>query len=180
MNIWILKDEEIEQYGDEIYEMLVEGDKEFVPPLSSRTSTTQSGFTVKKESSADGIRSYFNEMKKQKIMVAVDNDKLLAFVSFRENHTCPEIDSSQSPNIYLSTLIVKPEGRGKRPTQTMYEKLFAENADKNIFTRTWSTNAAHIRILSKFSFETYKVLKNDRGEGIDTVYFVKKPEIRKG
>ena len=54
--------------------------------------------------------------------------------------------------------------------------LFKEYEHMNIFTRTWSTNAVHIRILSKFEFETLHVLKDHRGAGIDTIYFVKRPK----
>ena len=55
----------------------------------------------------------------------------------------------------------------------MYETLFKKYENVDIFTRTWSTNEAHIKILMKFDFEIMSVLKNDRGEGIDTVYFKK-------
>lgn len=55
----------------------------------------------------------------------------------------------------------------------MYAYLFSAYKNANIFTRTWSTNFAHIKILQAFGFETVKVLKNDRGSGIDTVYFKK-------
>ena len=175
MEIRILAEEEKSKYYDEILKMLYNGDEEFVPPLSARSSTTQKDLS-KTEKTDDGILKYFEEMKKQKIMIAEENDVLLAFVSYRENYVNNEIKEEDTPNIYLSTLIVKPEGRGKRLTQTMYDILFKTYEKVNIFTRTWSTNAAHIRILSKFSFDTLCTLENDRGAGIDTVYFVKRPE----
>ena len=56
----------------------------------------------------------------------------------------------------------------------MYAHLFDDIfPDRSIFTRTWSTNAAHIKILDKFNFEIIKCIENDRGDGIDTVYFAK-------
>ena len=79
------------------------------------------------------------------------------------------------PNIYISTLLVTPCGRGQGLTRKMYEFLFNEYKNANVFTRTWSTNEAHIKILLGFGFETIKVLENDRGNGIDTVYFKKHP-----
>ena len=84
-----------------------------------------------------------------------------------------KIGEEDLPNIYISTLLVSPEGRGKGLTSKMYEILFAEYENANIFTRTWSTNEAHIKILSKFGFEAMLILKNDRGNGIDTIYFKK-------
>lgn len=175
MDIKILDHFEHEKYYDEILKMLILGDDEFVPPLSSRSSTTQSDLSSG-EKSNDGILKYFEEMKKQRIMVATEGDNLLAFVSYRENYTNNEIKEKDIPNIYLSTLIVKPEARGMKLTQMMYEALFKTYEKVNIFTRTWSTNIAHIKILGKFSFETLCTLKDDRGKGIDTVYFVKRPK----
>jgi len=178
MNIELLNSQEQVKYYDEILKMLVAGDDDFIPPLSARTSTTQSNLNISKRRE-NGILNYFDELKKQRIMVAKENDKLIAFVSFKENYTNEEIGEDALPNIYLSTLIVKPEGRGKGLTQMMYKILFKEYENANIFTRTWSTNIAHIKILSKFNFETLCVLKNHRGVGIDTVYFVKRPENNK-
>ena len=95
----------------------------------------------------------------------------MGFVSFRENYVSEPI--KKLPNIYISTLLVHPTGRGKGLTKRMYEVLFQAYAHAHIFTRTWSTNEAHIRILADFGFEAFHVLKNHRGDGIDTVYFKK-------
>ncbi len=173
MDFRILKPEEHPAFYGQIFEMMQESDRDFVPPLSARSSTTQKNLT-KTSGSIEGLKSYFEEMKKQRFMVCTDSDVLVAFVSFRENFTNDKIHDTDLPNIYLSTLIMRPEYRGQRVTQTMYEKLFEIYSDTNIFTRTWSTNGAHIRILSKFGFETAATLKNDRGNGIDTVYFAKR------
>lgn len=175
MDIKILSQEEQIKYYDEILEMLIAGDDDFVPPLSTRSSTTQKDLTSGKKS-REGILNYFEEMKKQRFAVALENDNLLAFVSYKENYTNNEITTGHLPNIYLSTLISKPEARGKRLTQLLYGTLFDHYKDCNILTRTWSTNGAHIHILSKFNFETLCTLKNDRGEGIDTVYFLKRKD----
>ena len=47
-----------------------------------------------------------------------------------------------------------------------------------IGTRTWSTNAAQMHIFPKRGWKAVCVKKNDRGEGIDTVYFVHEKEER--
>lgn len=169
----LLKKEEQEKYFDQIFEMMLEGDKDFIPPLSARSSTTQKNLTSNK-GSIEGLKSYFEEMKSQRFMVCVDEDVLVCFVSFKENFTNDKIHDKDLPNIYLSTLIMRPQYRGKKVTQTLYEKLFDIYADASIFTRTWSTNIPHIKILSKFNFQSIATLKNDRGKGIDTVYFAKR------
>ncbi len=172
MEIRILTKIEQDKYDNEILEMLIQGDAEFVPPLSARSSTTQSNLKgIIKENG--GVLNYFEELKKQRILVATEGDKLVGFVSFKENFVNKKIGEEYLPNIYISTLLVSPEGRGKGLTRKMYEILFAEYENVNVFTRTWSTNEAHIKILSKFGFETMLVLKNDRGNGIDTIYFKK-------
>lgn len=173
MKIKILTSEEQTEYYDEILKMVIAGDDDFVPPLSARSSTTQKDLTST-EKSRDGILSYFEEMKAQRFAVALEDGNLLAFVSYKENYTNNEIKDEHLPNIYLSTLIMKPEARGKGLTQTLYTTLFDAYKERNVLTRTWSTNGAHIHILSKFNFDTLCTLKDDRGEGIDTVYFIKK------
>ena len=174
MEIKILTPEVYGVYSDEILAMLYASNQDFVPPLSARSSTTQADLSAA-ISGKDGVLLYFNEMKKQRILVATEYDKLLGFVSYKENYTNTHIAEDFRPNIYISTLIVKPDARGRHLTQGMYESLFEAYASSYVFTRTWSTNAAHIRILSKFDFKTFYTLKNDRGPGIDTVYFIKEP-----
>ncbi len=170
--IKVLKSSEQEAFNEQILKMLFISDEEFFPPLSKRSSTTQS--ELKGDWKSDnGVLSYFEELKKQRFVVATDKDKLLAFVSFRENFTSDIIKENDLPNIYISTLVVSREARGMGITYAMYEKLFDEFKYFNVFTRTWSSNISHIKILSKFNFETFKVIKDDRGKGIDTVYFKK-------
>lgn len=169
----LLTIEEQKEYYEQIFEMMLAGDKDFIPPLSARSSTTQKDLSSTK-SNVEGLKSYFDEMKTQRFMVCLDSDILVSFVSFKENFTNDKIHNDDLPNIYLSTLIMRPEYRGQKVTQTLYETLFDIYADASIFTRTWSTNIPHIKILSNFDFEIIDTLKNDRGERIDTVYFAKR------
>lgn len=174
MEIRILNTTEHEKYYKQIKNMLVIADSEFVPPLSQRCSTTQADMTP---NSNGGIENYFNEMKNQRFVVAVENDELLGFVSYRENHTSDDIEPDYVPNIYISTLIVSSNARGKGLTRRMYDHLFQTYSSSYILTRTWSTNIAHIKILEQYGFTTHKVLIDHRGKGIDTVYFVKNVEL---
>lgn len=172
MEIKLLSPAAQAQFDNEILNMLTAGENEFFPPLSARSSTTQATFSGSAKS-ANGIKRYFEEMKKQRLLVAVENGVLLGFVSFKENYTTDVIGAKHLPNIYISTLLVSPSARGKGLTRQMYTALFKLYADRNIFTRTWSSNTAHIHILAKFGFKTLCTLKDDRGPGIDTVYFIR-------
>ena len=172
MEIRILEKEEQQSIYDDAYKMLEAADNEFVPPLSSRSSSTQRNFSENLKS-RDGIRQYFEQLKNQRFAVAYEDGALIAFVSYKENYSSAEIHKKELPNIYISTLIVSPSARGKGVTKALYGRLFLEYENVNIFTRTWSTNIAHIKILEKYGFEVIQVIKNDRGNGIDTIYFKK-------
>lgn len=174
MDFRMLSEENKHNYSREMFSMLTYSDREFVPPLSARSSTTQKDLSGG-VSSEEGIRSYFEEMRRQQILGAFEGDVLLGFVSFRENYISDVISKEQLPNIYLSTLVSRPEARGKGMTVRMYDHLFNRcYRDRNILTRTWSTNFAHTKILEKFGFSELRRIPNDRGEGIDTVYFIRK------
>ena len=173
MEFKILSNEQKIKYKHDIIEMLKQSDKDFIPPLSARSSTTQSDLT-KQTSSEQGLLSYYTEMNKQQILGAFEGTEILGFVSFKVDYVSNEIKENTLPNIYLSTLVLKPEARGKKLTFYMYDYLFNSlYPESNIFTRTWSTNIPHIKILSKFDFAEFIRKPNDRGEGIDTVYFSK-------
>ena len=171
MEFKILTEKEKAYYRDDIFSTLKESDNDFIPPLSMRNSTTQTNLTAG-TIGEHAILSYGNEMLSQVILGAFEEDNLLGFVSFKENYTNDIITSDSLPNIYISTLVLKKEARGKRLTQQMYDCLFNKlYKDRSIFTRTWSTNAAHLKILENFNFTLIKTIENDRGVGIDTVYF---------
>lgn len=172
MEIRILDKVEQQRIYTDAYSMLSAADDEFVPPLSSRSSSTQRDLSGG-EKNSDGIRMYFEQLKMQRFAAAFEDGALIAFVSYKENYTCPEIPPEELPNIYISTLVASPVSRGKGVTKALYTHLFSAYQSANVFTRTWSTNFAHIKILQGFGFETVKVLKDDRGSGIDTVYFKK-------
>jgi len=176
MRFELLREDQKPFYKEEILAMMHFSDRDFIPPLSCRSSTTQKDLSGS-QPVENGIALYYEQMQQQQILCAFEGDCLLAFVSFRENYTTDHITEETFPNIYLSTLVSKPEARGKGLTKKMYAHLFFERyPDRRIFTRTWSTNAIHIKILDYFGFELIHRIENDRGEGIDTVYFRKNPQ----
>ena len=174
MELTLLTPAQKAAYSDAIYAVLEAGDEDFVPPLSTRFSTSDTSFSAKTDSKK-GIDAYFNSMMKEEMLVAIEDGKLLGFVTFMPDFTCKYIDADSFPNIYICTLLLSPEARGKGLTAKMYTHLFDTlYPHANLYTRTWSTNAAHIKILDRFGFSLIARIENDRGEGIDTVYFGKK------
>lgn len=173
MQFKILTSKDKEVLENDIIELLIESDNDFVPPLSNRSSTLDKSFSSVSNSKS-GVISYYLKMKEQKILAAFDEEALIGFVSFIENFISDEIDESELPNIYVSTLVLSRKVRGKGVTKKMYAYLFSEiYSERSIFTRTWSTNAAHTKILKNFGFSEFLRKKNDRGLGIDTVYLKK-------
>ena len=163
MEIRLLSEEEKTLYGEQIYSLLFEADDDFVPPLSARSGVS---------SKSEGVRRYYDEMKTANILATIEGDSLLGFVAFRENIAGNYIPEGVSPHLYIGTAVIAREARGKHLTTRMYEYLFDTlRKDYSCFTRTWSTNAAHIAILTRMGFSLTKRVENDRAEGIDSVYF---------
>lgn len=161
-----------EIYRDQIRELLILADKEFIPPLSARSSSTQKDLSGTQDTG--GIDDYFAAMATQPVVLALEETQVLGFMAFKENYTCDQI--SEVPNLYASTCVVHPQGRGKGLMTGFYREMIRQFPGRSIYTRTWGTNAAHFRVLEKLGFCEYTRLKNHRGEGMDTVYFCRPAE----
>ena len=159
-----------EKYKSQIYQMLAFSDKEFVPPLSCRNSTTQKNLVG--VANENGIKDYFEGLLSQQVLGIFIDGNLAGILSFITDYTSQEIENIKLPNIYLSTLVVSQNYRGKGVTKKVYDYLFNDiYKEHTVYTRTWSTNLAHLNILAHFGFKLMLNKPNDRGEGIDTVYF---------
>ncbi len=171
MEFLLLTKEEKELYKDRIFDLISAADDDFLPPISQRRVdpvTNRNTFSDVK--SDENIRNYASAMAREQILAIFEEGALLGFVSFAENLENDVI--TEIPNIYIGTAVISPALRGRGTLTRAYDHLFSILfADRSIFTRTWSTNAAHIRVLDKFGFERIKTLQNDRGDGIDTIYF---------
>lgn len=157
--------------NNRILEMLTEYDKEFIPPLSARSSTMQCDFSTEKITSSIPFE-YYKKVMSQKMLVAKNGFDIAGFMSFVENYSFDVID--ECDNIYISTVIVEKKYRRMGITSGFYKKLLEMYKGKNVVTRTWSTNVSHVGLLEKIGFSEFKRIKDDRGKGIDTVYYVYK------
>lgn len=158
----------------EVYSLLSQADKEFLPPLSARTSTSQKELKSKKVLQG-GVENYFQEMWKQEFLLATAGVKvkqLAGFMSYKTSYQVKLQDDSVN-SWYVSTVVVAPEFRGQGITSRFYAELQkrAKIAKYPIVTRTWSTNHAHLKILHQLGFKMVMRLPDDRGEGIDTLYY---------
>lgn len=162
MEFKLLSKEEKETYAEQILNILVRCDADFVPPLSTRYER-------------DWETAYFANMKAGEILAAVEDRQVRGFVAYKKNYLYEDVITEATfPNLYVGTLLVHPDARGRHLSREMYSHLFGTLCPhESLFTRTWSTNTAHIGILSRFGFSEIARIKNDRAVGIDTVYFGK-------
>lgn len=152
-----------------IFHLLELADNEFYPPLSSRQSTTQQNLVG---ISNGDISEYFEELKTQSFFIATDGDRLVGFMSIRYDYNSTAIKEELMPNVYISTLIVDINERGRGIAYLLYQRCLNKFRKRHIMTRTWSKNLSHISLLSKLTFKECARIKDDRGEGVDTVYYV--------
>jgi len=156
-------------YLQQLYHLLELGDKEFIPPLSSRGSTTQQTLG---NAHNDGLGDYFNEMKQQCFFLALEGDQLAGFMSFKKDFSCDHVPPCK--NLYASTSVVHPDFRGQGLMKKFYLAMIEGYPDRPIYTRTWHENIPHLRVLEKLGFTQIAMLPNHRSEGIHTVYFERK------
>lgn len=172
-------------YMNDILDILVECDKEFVPPLSTRNTTKQTDFNCIRIYDTDNKPiEYFKKIVEQHNILVIQEKIVIAFMSFIYNYDKNEFfhkNNIDDSNNYISTICVRKKFRRKGITEKMYE--YIENAlpkdieSPYVSTRTWSTNIAHINLLKKRNYENTYTIKNDRtledGTKVDTLYFGK-------
>lgn len=149
----------------EVYEQ-VAGD--FVPPLTFRSGTTQSGLRDLEHAGSD---DYFEQMLGQDLIVATQADRVVGFLSFRARYEDPRFPRV-CPCIYVSTIAVRHDQRRNGIAKQLYTHLFELPGDLPdwVVLRTWSTNTGHLRLLADLGFAMIFSIPDDRAENIDTVY----------
>ena len=176
-----IKDQEL---ISQITKMCQNADRDFVPPLSSRNSTSQTQF--KAGQNHNDVSGYVEELKKQHIVIAYKKSRkeleLRGFLSYKKNFSIKVRDGESmiTPNIYITTIIVDNSYRGQGITTAFYNKLFCKFPGRHFYTRTWSTNDIHIDLLNRLKFYELDRIRRDRPVGdnkdpVDTVYFHKLP-----
>lgn len=174
MQFVMLNEVEKRDYYDQLLAVLTEVDREFVPALSDREPMVLPGMELQEGEKLTGsVRAYLDEMLvMEKILAVLEEDSVIGLVSFIEDERFEILTEADLPNIYVCTVAVSPTARGKGITKKVYNHLFNMiYPQRNIFTRTWSTNLAHTKILLAMGFREFKRIPNDRGVGIDTVYY---------
>ena len=160
-------------YSADIHNLLILADREFIPPLSARASSTQADLSGGDQVS-QGAAAYYETMSTQPAILAIDGGHCLGFMAFKKDYTCPQIPAETLPNLYASTCVVHPDTRGQGLMGRFYQKMMEAFPRHAIYTRTWHTNFAHLRVLEKLGFTLTHRLPAHRGPGLDTVYYARK------
>lgn len=157
-------------------DLLQATDHEFVPRLSSRTSSTQTqlaGETAQEPS----VEPYLEALLAQRFVVATDTetDALSAFISYKPHYTHP--NHPAGPGHYVTTTIVHPNHRRHGLAATMYQTMMGQARTDGtiIIARTWSTNFPRLRLAEALDFTVDARTVDDRGPGVDTVYLSWRP-----
>ena len=161
----------------DIWEILKMCDGDFYPPLSQRQSSYQKTFAANTgEVSDEGPRAYFDEMIRQEFLLTYVGDEMVGFMTFRTGYEYEKMGPEYNPSLYMTTACVKHSWRERGIMGALYDMM--DEMTKRfgcpaVTTRTWSTNDAQMAMLPRHGFRELCVLKDDRGPGVDTVYFGK-------
>jgi 2,3-bisphosphoglycerate-dependent phosphoglycerate mutase len=167
------------QQESAVWEILKKTNNDFVPPLTERMDTVhditpeEQEKPEKNETNEEGPVKVFEDLKDNTFMFIVKNGKIEGFFSLRKDYAL-EINEETIICDYIIAVIIDPNCRNRGHAKKMYNILLNERKEKNIATRTWSTNYAHIHILDILGFKLVQRILNNRGPNIDTVYFLKK------
>jgi len=173
----IIVDKLTEEHEKDVWEIMKESDKDFIPPLSARVDTTHKFYSeksFKNEKQEGGPIKYFEEIKKENFVLVLKNGKVEGFMSFIKDYPL-SIDEEIVICDYITTIIINSKSRNKGYTKKMYDKILNERKQRKMATRTWSLNNSHMHILDKLGFKLVKRDKDDRGVNIDTVYYLRIP-----
>lgn len=157
-------------------DLLQATDHEFVPHLSSRTSSTQTQL-IGETAQEPSVEPYLEALLTQRFIIATDAETstLSAFMSYKPHYAHPNHPAGLGH--YVTTTIVHPQHRRHKLAATMYKTMIdqARTDGALIIARTWSTNYPRLRLADTLGFTVDAHIEDDRGPGIDTVYLSWRP-----
>lgn len=149
-------------------------DEEFVPPLTGefRENITRTD----EEGGQTDIEGYVQRCLERPLIGAILDGRLVGLLSFEHIDNAPPIEP-YTPTNHVEIIAVHPEYRGQGLATEMYnyviEELPSELSRPHISTKTWDSNTRHIEILDRFGFKLVHREPDDRGPGVDTVYYAR-------
>lgn len=159
---------------DQIWEILCACDEEFYPRLSARESSSQKRLDLGEGGGQALPVTYFREMIRQEFILALEGERIIGFMTFKKDYICDALQAFGT-SLYITTVCVRSDCRRKGVMKALYTFMEQEAPVRcgcsRISTRTWSLNTAQLHELDRRGYERLAVLVDDRGKGVDTVYF---------
>lgn len=123
---------------------------------------------------------YFSQLKTQPVIVAMAGPAVAGFMAFVHRHESSLLPEGGRCN-YISTVLTGEDWRGRGVCSGLYDYMLFR-LDQSLrtpwlMTRTWSSNHGHIKVLEKYGFNVLRQLADDRGPGIDTIYFYRRDTL---
>ena len=103
---------------DEVWKLLCNCNKEFIPYLSKRKSPTDNSFNF--NDNDDKPTKYFNGITKQYFVLAKKNNQIIAFLTFIHNYKLEFIKINYLSN-YVTTICISQNNRGIGISKLIYD-----------------------------------------------------------
>ncbi|WMW26073.1 GNAT family N-acetyltransferase [Methanolobus sediminis] len=140
-------------------------DKDFYPPLSQRSG----GIPERVERCLDTDEANFLVVEPNVNRENSQSEGFIGMLGYTKNWKGQD-------TAYINFLATHPDYRNLGISKALYmqlEKKLAESGIKRIYLCTWSGNPAAIKFYESIGYYRYAVVLNDRGNGVNTIYYKK-------
>ena len=162
--------------------LIAECEGDFLPPLSERYREDGDAYEP------HDVSPYMLRFLKRPLFIAFDGtENIVGCLSYKnligmrisEHSELDELslDVCCDDTMYITTICVSGTARKMGIASKLYDAfdLYAKQIGAHrLSVKTWSTNTAHLGLLTKRGFEQTAVLKDDRGEGTDTIFLTRR------
>ncbi len=141
-------------------------DNEFCPPLSERGK----GIPERIDSCLDRPESNYLVATLPEKKESGTYNRFVGMIGYTQKW-------KKDDKAYINFLATHPEYRNLGISKKLCLKLedFLSNRDcRSVHVCTWSSNPAAMRFYRELGYHTYTVVLNDRGRGINTIYYKKR------
>lgn len=144
---------------EQILDLLDDCDDDFCPPLRKRVFLSEKCVTSSEINNS--ILRYYHWIMDSSGIIVEEGNKVIGFVAYTVSPDC----------LYVKNILVAKNYRNRGIASKLYSMILEVN--RTVCIRTWSTNKTNIKLLEDNGFTIKEVIKDDRGDGIDTIFYVR-------
>lgn len=155
-----------------IRELVESVDDDFSPPLSSRKKAIQLDF----HETGGSMDEFIDDLLDNEAILAFVDGKIAGILFYRTDYHVVKI---KRRGLYVVLILVGKNYRGHRLASRMYSFVEdrADSMRKPIYMRTWAGNKTQEAILPRRGYSLIARLHDDRGPGLDTVYYERPAKV---